>query len=145
MADAMPAQRMEQLVRAYFDACNAMDARGIADCFCPDAVHYFPELPRWVGADTIGSRIAKMIEDRGGRFTVDKILSDVAQNSAAVEWSRFYRQPDRVLRGFEFYVFDPVADRIREIRGYYAASHNPEKMRHELGELDYAGRGYPLA
>jgi ketosteroid isomerase-like protein len=36
------AQRMEALIRTYFEGCNEADAEKITSCFTPDAVHYFP-------------------------------------------------------------------------------------------------------
>ena len=33
---------MRELITRYFDACNAADSGGIARCFAPEAVHYFP-------------------------------------------------------------------------------------------------------
>lgn len=36
------AERMEEVIRAYIQACNDADAEAIAACFHSDAVHYFP-------------------------------------------------------------------------------------------------------
>ncbi len=138
------ADQIEQVIRDYFKACNVPDPKGVAACFCPDAVHYFPGRARWNGAEAVGSEIEQLIRGRGGYFTVDQVLTDVARHAAAVEWSRFYSEPDKVSRGLEFYAFDPVTLRIREIRGYYAAEFNPNLARHELAGFDYAGRGYPI-
>ena len=143
MAEQSLARRMEQVIRTYFEACKDADAKGVAACFCPDAVHYFPGRARWVGADAIGSGIAKLIQDQGGYWTVDQVLTDVERSAAVVEWSKFYRQRDRIFRGLELYIFDPATVRIREIRGYYAAAPNAEKAVQELVDFDYAGRGYP--
>jgi uncharacterized protein (TIGR02246 family) len=87
MAEQSLAQRMEQVIRTYFEACKDADAKGVAACFCPDAVHYFPGRARWVGADAIGSGIAKLIQDQGGYWTVDQVLTDVERSAAVVEWS----------------------------------------------------------
>jgi uncharacterized protein (TIGR02246 family) len=138
------ADQMEQVVRDYFRACNIPDAKGVAACFCPDAVHYFPGRARWNGAEAIGNGIEQLIQGQGGYFTVDQVLTDVARHAAAVEWSRFVREPDKISRGLEFYTFDPATLRIREIRGYYAAEFSPNVARRELADFDYAGRGYPI-
>ena len=143
MAEISRAQRMEQVIRAYFQACKDADAKGIAACFCPDAVHYFPHREVWVGADTIGNGAGKLIQGQGGYWTVDQLLIDAERHAAVVEWSRFYRQHDRISRGMEWYVFDPETLRIREVRLYFAAVPNPTVMQHELVSFDYAGRGYP--
>jgi hypothetical protein len=143
MAQESRARRMEQIIHSYFEACNNGDAKAIAACFVPDAVHYFPDRARWVGANAIGIGIAKLMQDNGGYYTVDQVLTDIECNSAALEWSKIYRDPNRILRGLEFYVFDPAKVLIKEIRGYYATPPRPELARHELIEFDYAGRGYP--
>ena len=51
----LPAQRIEEVIRAYIKACNDADAAGIAACFHLDAVHYFPHMAKWSGASTIGA------------------------------------------------------------------------------------------
>jgi hypothetical protein len=48
-----------------------------------------------------------------------------------------------VVRGLEWFVFDPQTFLIQEVRTYFAASVNPDVKRHELRDFDYAGRGYP--
>ena len=47
MVEFTRAQRIEQTIRTYNQACNDADAEAIAACFCPDAVHYFPHIPKW--------------------------------------------------------------------------------------------------
>ena len=66
------------------------------------------------------------------------------QHAAAVEWSRTFHQPDRILRGYEFYEFEPATALIREIRGYYAAAPNADNARNEIIGFDYKGRGYTI-
>ena len=44
----------------------------------------------------------------------------------------------------EFYRFD-AAGKIVEIRAYYACPPADPGRPYELGEFDYAGRGYPVA
>jgi methyltransferase len=144
MAQHSIADKMGQVVRAYFKACYVPDAKDVAACFCPDAVHYFPGRPKWDGAEAIGSGIEKRIRGGGGYFTVDEVLTDVARHAVALEWSRFVKDPDQIFRGLEFYKFDPATLLIREIRGYYAADFSPNVARRELADFDYAGRGYPV-
>ena len=98
---------MEPVVRNYFRACKDVDARGVAACFCPDAVHYFPGRARLVGAEAIGNAIVRCVQEQGGYWTVDQVLTDIGRHAAAVEWSKSYRRPDRISRGSEFYTFDP--------------------------------------
>jgi hypothetical protein len=136
------AQKMQQMVRAYFDACGRQDADAIAACFAPGGVHYFPHIPPLLGGAVIGAAIVGDLRARGGQFFIDKIFGDVEQCAAGVEWSRTFHQPDRILRGYEFYEFDPVSFLIREIRGYYAAAPNSASARHEIVGFDYEGRGY---
>ena len=135
-------RKMEQMVAAYFEACRKIDSKAIAACFAPGAVHYFPHVPPVHGGEGIGELIVQLIRGGGGEFFIDRILTNVEQHAAAVEWSRTFNEKDRILREYEFYEFDPDALLIREIRGYYAAPLNAEQARHELVGFDYAGRGY---
>jgi hypothetical protein len=48
-----------------------------------------------------------------------------------------------VLRGDEWYVFEPGTWLIREIRAYYASPQAPDTARLELQGFPYAERGYP--
>src|SRR5262245_64406866 len=67
---------MATLMRRYFDACNEADVEGVAACFDPDAVHYFPpgmyDGP-FRGARTIGERWALAVQQFGSIWTVDRI------------------------------------------------------------------------
>ena len=135
-------KKIEQMVVAYFEACKMQDAKAISACFVPGAVHYLPHLPPLHGGAIIGSALVSDLRNRGGRYFIDKILADVEQCAAGVEWSRTFQQDDRVLRGYEFCEFDPASMLIREIRGYYAAVPQGGIARHELVGFDYAGRGY---
>jgi methyltransferase len=133
---------MEQIIVAYFEACRKVDAKAIAACFAPGAVHYFPHIAPVYGGDGIGELIVQLIRSRGGEFFIDRVFTNVAHHSAAVEWSRTFNEKDRIVRGYEFYEFDPDTLLIREIRGYYAAPFDAEQARNELVGFDYAGRGY---
>ena len=64
MVQPTPAQRMEQVIRTYIQACNDADAAVIAACFCPEAVQYAANL-KWSGAVTIGSNYAQMVREQG--------------------------------------------------------------------------------
>lgn len=143
----LTAQGMEDTIRAYFDACNSGKAEAVAAFFTPDAVHYFPpgmyEGP-FVGAETIGRRWSGAVADLGSIWTVDQVLCDPATARAVIEWTHFKTRSGTVLRGDEWYVFDPATGLIEEIRAYYASPQDASLTRLEIEGLDYAGRGYPL-
>lgn len=146
MAKHPLAEQMEQVIRTYIRACNDADAGAIAACFCPDAVHYFPcgdSRGRWIGAGTIGSGFASRVQEQGFCWTVDQLLTDVDRRGAVLEWTRFNRQRDRVVRGVDWFVFEPQTVRVQEIRPYSAAAAQSDIPRQELQDFDYAGRGYP--
>jgi hypothetical protein len=136
------AQKMEQMVAAYFEACNKVDARAIASCFAPGAVHYFPHAAPIRGGTNIGEMIVQIIRNSGGEYFIDRMFTNVEHHAAAVEWSKTFNEKDRIVRGFEFYEFDPDTLLIREIRGYFAAPFNAKQARNELVGFDYTGRGY---
>lgn len=142
--EPLPAQRIEQVIRAYIKACNDGDAAGIAACFHPDAVHYFPTSAKWSGAFTIGANIVRRVHERELYWTIDQLIIDINRSSAALEWTRFNRQ-ERILRGVDWFVFEPETLRINEVRPYTAARLYREDDRQELCEFDYAERGYPTA
>lgn len=139
--------RMEELIRRYFDACNADDVEGIAACFVPDAVHYFPpgmyDGP-FRGAGTIAQRWRAAVETLGSYWTVDRAVCDPTSHQAVIEWTHFKTKQGKVLRGDEWYLFDPGSGLIREIRAYYASPQDPALDRLELGGYDYAANGYAL-
>ncbi len=140
-------RRMEALIRRYFDACNATDVEGIAACFVPDAVHYFPpgmyDGP-FRGATTIAERWRGAVETIGSYWTIDRMVCDPETNQAVIEWTHFKTKQGKVLRGDEWYVFDAATGLISEIRAYYASPQDPALDRLELGGYDYAGHGYAL-
>jgi methyltransferase len=146
MTQPMLAQRMEQVIRTYIQACNEANAKEIAACFCPEAVHYFPRHPlrtTWVGAVTIGSNFAKVVQEQGVCWTVDQLLTDVDRFAAILEWTRFSRLRDRLVRGVDWFVFESQTISIQEIRCYTATPIHPDMARQELLDFDYVGRGYP--
>ena len=145
---AQKAQRMEQLIRTYFDGCNAADVELISACFVPEGVHYFPpgmyEGP-FVGARKIGERWRDAVAAFGSYWTVDHVITDPDTDRAVIEWTHFKTRQGKMLRGDEWYIFDADSGLIREIRAYYASPQDPTLERLELGGFDYAGRGYPAA
>jgi uncharacterized protein (DUF1330 family) len=140
-------RRMESLIRRYFDACNAADVEGIAACFVPDAVHYFPpgmyDGP-FRGATTIAERWRGAVETIGSYWTIDRMVCDPETSQAVIEWTHFKTKQGKVLRGDEWYVFDAATSLISEIRAYYASPQDPSLDRLELGGYDYAAGGYPF-
>ena len=143
MVQPTTAQRIEQVIRKYIQACNDADAQAIVACFCSEAVHYSPWTPKWSGAATIGNNFAKVVRAQGISWTVDQLLIDFNQSAAALEWTGFNRQHARIVRGVDWFVFEPHTLCIQEIRPYAAAPIHPDKTRQELLDFDYAGRGYP--
>ena len=135
---------MESVIRDYFDACNEADHERIASYFVADGVHYFPpgmyEGP-FVGAETIARKWCQAVATFGSVWTIDSMITDAATGRAVIEWSHFKTFQDTLLRGDEWYRFDPETGLIAEIRAYYAAPQPPEGGRLELGGFDYVGRG----
>jgi methyltransferase len=147
MAQDSLAQRMEKVIREYIHACNRADANAIAACFSPEAVHYFPTgySQKWSGASTIGDNFARVVRARGRCWTVDQVLVDVERHAGVLEWTSFTGQNDSIMRGVDWFVFDPQTLRIQEVRPYTAAPVQPTMARQELGDFDYAVRGYPTS
>lgn len=85
------------------------------------------------------------METLGSYWTIDRMVCDPASHQAVIEWSHFKTKQGKVLRGDEWYVFDPDSGLIAEIRAYYASPQDPSLERLELGGYDYAAGGYPLA
>jgi len=143
MEQPTPAQRMEHVIRTYIQACNEADAAAIAVCFCPDAVHYVPSSHPWVGAVTIGNTFAQRVRAQGYCWTIDQLLLDGDRCVAVLEWTRFNRPQTQIIRGVDWFVFEPQTWRIQEVRPYTAAPVQPDMARQEFLDFDYAGRGYP--
>ena len=149
--------RHEQLIRRYFDACNAADYDALMACFTPDAVHYFPpglpDVP-WRSADTIVRKWIWCVENLGSQWTIEKVLVSHDSDEAVIEWTHWKRNTATAQRGDEWYCFDPQTGLIAEIRAYYAApavtqsDSLPLVGDTRMGELvgfDYGGRGYHLS
>ena len=132
---------------AYFDACNSGDADAVAEYFTPDAVHYFPAGMYggpFRGAQVIGERWATAVRELGSVWTVDRIVTDPERGQAVMEWSHFKTYRGQVLRGDEWYVFDPESGLISEIRAYYASPQAAGLDVLQLEGFDYPGSGYAL-
>jgi hypothetical protein len=142
MAQPTPAQRMEQVIRTFIQACNDADAAAIAACFCPEGVQYSFAL-KWSGAATIGSNFVQMVREPESFFTVDQVLIDVDRCAATLEWTMFIGPHAQIVCGVDWFVFEPQTWCIQEVRTYTASPIHPDMARQELLEFDYAGRGYP--
>ena len=142
---AAKARRMEEVIRGYFDACNTGDADAVAKFFAPGAVHYFPpdmyEGP-FRGGDTIGAKWSWAVRTLGSHWTVDEIICDPGSERAVIEWTHEKTKTGVVLRGDEWYHFDPDSGLIAEIRAYYASPQATGLDRLELAGYPYAERGY---
>jgi hypothetical protein len=147
LTDGEKRAHMRELITKYFDACNAADIDAIAACFVPDGTHYFPPGTyggAWRGARLIGERWAASVAARGSAWTVDRIVCEPESDQAVIEWTHYKTKESTVLRGDEWYVFDPETGLIAEIRAYYASPQDRSLARLELQDFDYAGRGYHL-
>jgi ketosteroid isomerase-like protein len=139
-------QHMERVIRDYYDACNQADANAILRCFAPDAVHYFPDgAPQgtFVGATAIADGWRGFVQRIGSVWTIDSLVLDEQAGEASIEWTHFKPGAGIRLRGVELCRFGGDG-LITEIRAYYACPAAAEPRTHELGDFDYAGRGYPL-
>jgi methyltransferase len=143
MAQLSLAERMEQAIRKYIQACNNGDAASISACFRADAVHYAPGFSKWSGATMIGANFAKRVAETGQWWTVDQILTDAGRSAAVLEWTRFDPSRRQILRGVDWFAFDEETLHIWEVRPYLAARPDPNAPRQELRDFDYAARGYP--
>lgn len=139
-------QRMEEVIRDYYDGCNKADAEKIIACFEPDAVHYFPagaRQKRLVGAEGIALGWRRAVERLGSRWTIDRLVLDDQAKEATIEWTHWWTKMGTYLRGAELCRFSDRA-LMTEIRAYYAAPAPDLDRSYELGEFDYPGRDYPL-
>jgi hypothetical protein len=80
----------------------------------------------------------------GHIWTVDHVLVAADRPEAVLEWTQFDKMGG-ILRGIDWFVFEPGSFRIEEIRTYGAAPIQPDLGRQELRDFDYAGRGYPTS
>jgi hypothetical protein len=49
---------------------------------------------------------------------VDQVLVDVERHAGVLEWTSFAGQNDSIMRGVDWFVFDPQTLRIQEVRPY---------------------------
>ena len=143
----LTADRMERVIRRYYDGCNEADVAKMAGCFTLDAVHYFPPgMPGapFRGARTIAESWKQVVQKAGARWTIDALLLDPAAGRAVIEWSNFTQGRNPLVRGTEWVEFDRESGLIREIRAYLAAPLPRNLERAQLEGFDYAGRGYPV-
>ena len=146
-ASILTREGMRARIESYYADCNRGDAARIARHFTVDAIHYFPESDRYGAfrsALGIGQAWAETVKHTGARWTVDRFIGDPEQAEAVVEWTQFRPKQGKRLRGDEWYRFEPRTGLISEVRAYFAATEHPGKKVHELGEFDYAGRGYAV-
>ncbi len=116
-------------------------------CFVPDAVHYFPATMyggAWRGARVIAEWWAEFGATIGSAWTIDRMVCEPESDQAVIEWTHYKTAQGTILRGDEWYVFDPESGLISEIRAYYASPQDPSRSRLELEGFDYASRGYPM-
>ena len=149
--DTMLQQRaaaMDRLIRKYFDGRNEADIGKMESCCTPDAVHYFPpgmyEGP-FRGAKTIAEKWRTAVATLGSYWSVDRLLVEPCRYEAVMEWTHYKTKQGTLLRGIEWYEFDPASGLIKEIRAYYASPQAQGMERLELGGFDYQGRGYPMS
>lgn len=139
--------RMETLIRTYFDGCNEADVEKMMSCFTEDAVHYFPRSMyggAWRGCRLIAERWVEFVATKGSAWTIDRLICEPETHQAVIEWTHYKTAEGTVLRGDEWYTFDPDSGLITEIRAYYASPQDPGLDRLELEDFDYAGRGYHI-
>jgi hypothetical protein len=94
------------------------------------------------GGDTIGAKWSWAVKTLGSRWTVDAIICDPDSERAVIEWTHEKTKTGVVLRGDEWYHFDPDSGLIAEIRAYYASPQATGLDRLELAGYPYAERGY---
>lgn len=143
-----PATKAENLIRHYFDMCNAADHQGLIDCFTPDGTHYFPPgLPGapWRGAQAVADGWVWCVQTLGSQWTIEKILIQADGLEGVIEWTHWKTKVDEALRGDEWYVFNDDITRIKEIRAYYASPVDKTTRVNELHDFDYDARGYHIA
>ncbi len=79
----------------------------------------------------------------GSRWSIDgPVRCDPGHDQAVIEFTAERKNPEMIIRGSEWYRFDPGTGLITEIRGYLASPPAPGFQRLELGGFPYAERGY---
>ena len=109
------AVRMDQAIREYIRSSNNADAQKIAACLHTDAIHYYPNFPKFVGASAIAAHFAKRVRENGICWTVDQIVVDADRCIGVLEFTLFAGK-DLILRGLELYQFEPNTLLILEVQ-----------------------------
>ena len=141
------ASGLEGTIRTYFDGCNEANVAKMTSCMEPDAVHYFPAgAPQgtFFGAQAIAEGWVKAVQTLGSIWTIDRVLVDASKLEAVIEWTHFKPKAGVHLRGDEWYIFSK-AGLIREIKAYYACPSAVPARSHEIGDFEYAAKGYPMS
>ena len=58
-------------------------------------------------APRTGGSFVTLVRERGICFTVDQLLTDVDRCAATLEWTAFVRRSVQIVRGVDWFVFDP--------------------------------------
>lgn len=131
-------------LHGYIAACNAGNAEAIAAFLAPGAVHYYPPGygGPFRGGQAIGEVSARLAQASASGWSIDQVLYDPGRNQAAAEWT--VRRAGLILRGVEWYEFDPATGLITEIRVYLASPPASGASRLELEGFPYADCGYTI-
>ncbi|NWL31969.1 hypothetical protein [Paenarthrobacter nitroguajacolicus] len=76
----------------------------------------------WRGGRAIAERWAEFVASKGSAWTIDRLIVDPASHQAVIEWTHYKTAEATMLRGDEWYIFEPETRLISEIRAYYAAA-----------------------
>ncbi len=139
-------EKIEELLRRYFDGCNRADSNSISECFIENAVHFYAPPNRALrGARTLGDYFQDRVERSGFHWTIDQLFVDPLRDRAVIEWSRFDNLDDKVTRGVDLFFLEKFEKRfqIKEIHAYWAAPWK-EGEHNEMVDFDYESRGYPI-
>ena len=94
----LSADQMERVIRRYYDGCNAADVAKMADCFTPDAVHYFPPgMPGgpFRGAHAIAESWRQVVQKARARWTIDALLLDPGHGACGDRVEQLHARPQR--------------------------------------------------
>ena len=136
----MASTKNADIVRRYFDGCNAGDVDALKGTLTPDVVHYFlPGHEPIVGDDHLANHWQRFKTVFAATWVLNRVIGD--GDDAVSEWSCVYTDAgtERQVtnRGSEWYL---IRDgRIAEIRAYYLEN---EEGDSELKGFPYRERGY---
>lgn len=136
-------QKLEQVVRTYFEACNEANREKLYSVLADDVVHYFPPQVGgpYKGKEAVADLWITFVKEKGSRWTIDRLVSNGRE--VAIEWTHFKPKVGEILRGAEWYEFDE-AGKITEIRAYYASPRDPSVKVNQLEGFPYAEKNYPV-